>query len=161
MTTTGVVLRYMRYLGALSSQKAIKYVTSPNFTFSITSPSYMYKLASLISDGNPYRFRPESVYNYVYWSLLDRYAEFFMPPPATFRATAKPYEDLLLDCIREETVLKNPDVPYVSLTWPMSGRIFVDAVLPTSASKQQLQKSVHELLTGVVDAFEVYHVRRC
>lgn len=113
----------------------------------------MYKLASLISDGNPYRFRPETVYNYVYWSLLKKNAETFMPPPGASRANTKTRKDLLLDCLRGETVIFNRP------TWPMSDRVFVDAVLPTNASKQELQKSAHAILSGVVDAFKVCHVK--
>lgn len=113
----------------------------------------MYKLASLISDGNRHGFRPETVYNYVYWSLLEKNTESFMPPNAAGRDNKKTSGDFLRDCLFDEIVFH-----LVPQTWPMSDRLFVDAVLPTNASKQELQKSVHELLSGVVDAFKVYLV---
>ncbi|KAH7721726.1 Protein NEP-17 a [Aphelenchoides avenae] len=167
---------YLNSYTSSSSSAVQQRVSDPNYKISLSSMEYFFELKELLSEGNEHGVEAHTLYNLIYVQLLRYYERLFVEPKTIRRLSV---DEALLettkrrragmtslwDRARGEVVLPLSDTMEEAehlcvaetavFAMPFaSGRVYIDAVLPTEKDRREHLRAADRMVSGILDALQ-------
>ncbi|KAH7696789.1 Protein NEP-17 b, partial [Aphelenchoides avenae] len=170
------VFRFLTSYASLSNAAVQERVRDANYKISISTVEYFFKLKALLSEGNDYGVEAHTLYNLLYVQLLRYYERLFVEPKTMRRISVE--ESALAEMkrlrsgetsfwgrARGEVVLPLSDIveeaeyqcvveTAIDVIPFASGRVFIDAVLPTEKDRREHLHAADRMVSGILDAVQ-------